>query len=70
VSFEDFQIIDNEAIDKSVLKRDFLKTYQQQASNLNDSDQKIEFIFGENNNYYQVRNAYLQYEMTIEKRCC
>ena len=48
------------------MKRDFLKIYQQ-AANLNDSDQNIESIFGENNNYHQIGNAYLQYEVTIEK---
>ena len=34
---------------------------------MNDSDQNIDFIFGENNNYHQIGNAYIQYEMTIEK---
>ena len=44
-----------------------MKIYYQQAANLNDSDQNIEFTFGENYNYHQIGNAYLQYEMTIEK---
>ena len=44
-----------------------LKTCHQQAANLNDSDQTIEFVFGENNNCHQVGIAYLQYELTIEK---
>ena len=44
-----------------------MKIYHQQAANLNDSDQKIEFIFRENYNYHRVGNAYLQHEMTIEK---
>ena len=48
-------------------KRDFLKVYRQQAENLNDSDQNIEFIIGENSHYYQIADAYLQYEMTIGK---
>ena len=34
---------------------------------MNNFDQNIEFIFGENNNYHQVGNAYLQYEMKIER---
>ena len=34
---------------------------------MNDSDQTKEYIFGENKNYQQVRNAYLQFELTIEK---
>ena len=34
---------------------------------MNDSDQNIEFIFGENNIYHQIGDAYLQYEKTKEK---
>ena len=45
----------------------FLKIYYHSAANLNDSDQNIEFIFGEKNNYHQIGNAYIEYEMTIEK---
>ena len=67
MSLEVFQLIDNETIDNASRKREFSKLYHQQAANLNDSDQNIEFIFGENNYYHQVGNAYLQYEMTMEK---
>ena len=34
---------------------------------MNQSDQTIEFIFGENNNYHQVGNAYLEFNITIRK---
>ena len=44
-----------------------MKIYHQQAANLNDSDQNISFIFGENSIYHQISNAYLQYELSIEK---
>ena len=44
---ECFQLIDNEAIDSSIIKRDIMKNYQKRAVNLNDSDQNIEIIFGE-----------------------
>ena len=44
-----------------------MKICHQQAANLNDSDQNIEFKFGENNNVHQLSNAYLQYELTIER---
>ena len=67
MSLENFQLIDNKAIDSSIIKRGFLKISHQQTANLNDFDQNFEFIFGENNIYYQITNAYLQYEMTIEK---
>ena len=48
MSLEDFHLIDNETIDNSIRKRDFLKIYHQQAADLGDSDQNIEFIFGGN----------------------
>ena len=57
---EDFPLIDNETIDNSIKKRDFLKVYHQQAAILNDSDQHIELILGENNSYHQIGNAFLQ----------
>ena len=44
-----------------------MKLYHQQADNLNDSDQNIEFIFGENDNYHQIGISYLQFEWIIEK---
>ena len=67
MSLEDFQLLDNETIDNSIIKRDYLKVYHQQAANLIDSDRNIEFIFGEINNYHQFGNAYLEYELKIEK---
>ena len=67
MSLEDFQLIDNEPIDNSIVKRDYTKVYHQQGANLNDSNQNVEFIFGENNNYYQIGNAYLEFDKTIRK---
>ena len=34
---------------------------------MKDSYQNNDFIFGEKNNYHQIANAFLQYEMTTEK---
>ena len=67
MSLEDFQLIDNEPIDNSIIKRDYTKVYHQQGANLNDSNQNVEFIFGENNNYHQTGNAYLEFDITIRK---
>ena len=36
MSLEDFQLIYNETIDISILKRDFLKNFHQQAAKMND----------------------------------
>ena len=47
MSLEDFQLIDNEPIHNSIIKKDFLKVYHQQGANLNDSNQNVAFIFGE-----------------------
>ena len=67
MSLEDFQLIDNEPIDNSIVKRDFTKVYHQSGANLNDSNQNVEFIFGENNNYHQIGNGYLEFDITIRK---
>ena len=66
MSIEDFQLIDNIEIDNSIIKRDFTKIYHQQGAQLNNPDQNIDFIFGENNNYHQIGNSYLQYDITVK----
>ena len=67
MSLELSQLTDNGTIDNSNIKRGFLKIFHQQASNSNDSDQNVEFNFGEKINYHQISNTYLHYEKTIEK---
>ena len=67
MSLEELQLKVNELFDNSITERDFLKVYHQQGANLKDSDQNVEFIIGENNNYHQIGKAYLQNELKIEK---
>ena len=67
MSLEDFQLLDNEPFDNSIFKRGFTKIYHQQGAQLNQSDQNIEFILGENNNYHQTGNAYLEFNITVRK---
>ena len=67
MSLEDFQLLDNEPLDNSIIKRDFTKMYHRQGDQLNQSDQNIEFIFGENNNYHQIGNGYLEFNITVRK---
>ena len=67
MSLEDFQLLDNEPLDNSIIKRDFTKIYHRQGDQLNQADQNIEFIFGENNNYHQIGNAYLEFNITVRK---
>ena len=42
-----------------------MKLYHQQGANLNDPDQNVDFIFGENNNYHQIGSAYLEFDITV-----
>ena len=58
MGLDDFHLLDNEQIDNSIIKRDFLKICHQQGAQVNLSDQNIEFIFGENNNYRQIGNCF------------
>ena len=67
MSLEDFQVSDNEPVDNSNIKEDFLKVYHQQGAQLNQSNQNIEFILGENNNYRQNVNGYLEFNITVRK---
>ena len=64
---EDFQLVDNEPLDNSIIKRDFTKKYHRQDDQLNQSDQNIEFVFGENNNYLQIGNPYLEFNIKVRK---
>ena len=66
MSLEYFQILDNEPFDHSIVKRDLLKIYHQQGAHLNDPDQNIEFIFGENNKYHQIGNSFLEFDITVQ----
>ena len=67
MSLEDFQLLDNEPFDNSINKRDFTKYYHQQGAQLNQSDQNIDFILGEKNNYDQIENSYLEFNNTVRK---
>ena len=67
MSLEDFELLNNKTLDNSIIKKDFTKIYHRQGDQLNQSDQNIEFIFGENNNYHQIGNAYLEFNITVRK---
>ena len=45
MSLEDFQLLDNEPFENSIIKRDFTKVYHNHGALLNQSDQIIDFIF-------------------------
>ena len=67
MSLDDFQLIDNEPLANSIIKRGLTKIYHRQGDQLNQSDQKIEIIFIENNKYHQIGNAYLDFNITVRK---
>ena len=68
MSLENFQLVDGEPIDDSIVKRDFTKKYHRKGDQLDQLDQNIEFISGENNNYHQIGNAYLEFNITVRKK--
>ena len=67
MSLEDFQLLDNEPIDNSIIKRDFTKIYHREGDQLNQSDQNIELVLSEHNNYHQIGNGYLEFNITVRK---
>ena len=52
----DFQLWDEEKIDDSNCKRDFIKTYHQSGANVDRENSNTKFYFGENHNFVQVGN--------------
>ena len=67
MSAEDIQLIDNEKIDDSIMKRDFKKIYHQPGANVDTENSQIKFYFGENHNFFQVGNGYLEFDIKIRK---
>ena len=67
MSAEDFQLIDDSKIDDSIIKRDFIKIYHQHGAEVNNENQNIKFYFGENLNYIQLGNAYLETDILVRK---
>ena len=65
MSAEDFQLIDDSEIDDSIIKRDFIKIYHQSGANVDAENSQIKFYFGENYNFIQVGNAYLEFDIRI-----
>ena len=51
MSLEDFQLIDNEPFDNSIIKKECLKVYHQQGALLNQSDQNIDLFLAKKNIY-------------------
>ena len=67
MSFEKFGLLDNKPIDNPFTKTDSLKFYYHQQANVDDPDENVDFIIGENNNYHQVGIASFQFDISIRK---
>ena len=67
MSAEDFQLTDNEKIDDSNIKRDFLRVYHQSGANVGAESSQINFYFGENHNFILVGNGYLQFDLGVRR---
>ena len=67
MSAEDFQLIDDEKIDDSIIKRDFISIYHQSGANVDAENSQIKFYFGENHNFIQVGNGYLEFDIRIRR---
>ena len=67
MSAEDFQLLDDKKIDGSIKKRDFIKIYHQSGANVDNENPNIIFCFGENRNFIQVGNGYLEFDTRMRK---
>ena len=67
MSAEDVQLIDDSKIDDSIIKRDFIKIYHQSGANVDAENSQIKFYFGENHNFIQVGNGYLEFDIRVRR---
>ena len=67
MSAEDFQLIDDSKIDDSIIKMDFIKIFHKRGAEVNNENQNIKFYFGENLNYIQIGNSYLEIDIEVKK---
>ena len=63
----DFQLLDDEKIDDSIIKRDFITIYHQSGFDVNNENSNNNFYFGENHNFIQVGNGYLEFDIKTRK---
>ena len=44
-----------------------MKIYHQRGAQLTNTNEGIDFVFGENNNYHQISNRDLEFDITLSK---
>ena len=57
MSAVDFQLADDEKIDDSIIKRDFVEFYHQFGADGINENSNIKFYIGENHKFIQVCNG-------------
>ena len=62
-----FQLVDDEKCDESIIKRDFIKNYHQSGADVKSEGSNIKLYFGENHNFVQVGNGYLEFDIKFRK---
>ena len=62
-----FQLIDDEKIDDSIIRRDYIKIYHQSGAHVDAENSQIKFYFGENHNFIQVGNGYLEFDIRVSR---
>ena len=67
MSAEDFQLIDTEKIDDSIIKRDFIKVYHQSGANIDAESSQTKFYSNENHNFIQVGNGYSEFDISVRR---
>ena len=67
MSAEDFQLIDIEKIDDSIMKQHFIKTYHQSGANVDAEKSQVNFYLGENLKFFQVGSGYLEFDIRVRR---
>ena len=67
MSAVDFQLVDEEKIGNSIIKRDFKKIYHQSGADVNKENSNIKFYFRENHKFIKVGNGNLEFDIKIRK---
>ena len=60
-------MIDDSKIDDSIIKKAFIKIFHQHEAEVNNENQNFKFYFGENLNYIQLGNAYVEIDILVRK---
>ena len=67
MSSVDFQLVDDEKIDDSILKQNFIKPYHESGADLKSEKSKIKFYFAKKNNFIPGGNELFEFDIKITK---